>query len=173
MTDRMRAMLRGAGSIMDIYPDPSRYERFISPAPAGERIGDYWNRVGKRIRDASPEVLPGAAERIMRMAEKEQAMAERDRASAREVEEIAVRLAAADNRCGQVFGFLVALAAFGIASYLGYLGYGTAAAIVGGGTVVALVTVFVTGRHHRRYRPLLSGLAPAAPSCPRPVQGSS
>ena len=56
MTDRMRAMLRGAGSILDIYPDPSRYERFISTAPAEERIGDYWNRVGKRIRDAAARV---------------------------------------------------------------------------------------------------------------------
>ena len=88
------------------------------------------------------EVLPGAAERIMRMAEKEQA-------SAREVEEIAVRAATADNRRGQIFGFLVALAAFGTAGWLGYLGHETAAAIVGGGTVVALVTVFVTGRRHR------------------------
>ena len=95
------------------------------------------------------EVLPGAAERIMRMAEKEQAMAEKDQASAREVEGIAVRAATADNRRGQIFGFLVALAAFGTASYLGYLGHGIAAAIVGGGTVVALVTVFVTGRRHR------------------------
>ena len=56
MTDRMRAMLRGAGSIMDIHPDPRRYERFISTAPAEERIGDYWNRVGKRIRDAAARV---------------------------------------------------------------------------------------------------------------------
>ena len=88
------------------------------------------------------EVLPGAAERIMRMAEKEQA-------SAREVEGIAVRAATADNRRGQIFGFLVALAAFGTASFLGYLGHEIAAAIVGGGTVVALVTVFVTGRRHR------------------------
>lgn len=95
------------------------------------------------------DVLPGAAERIMRMAEKEQAMVERDRASAREVEGIAVQAATADNRRGQTFGFLVALAAFGTAGYLGYLGHGTAAAIVGGGTVVALVTVFVTGRRHQ------------------------
>ena len=87
-------------------------------------------------------MLPGAAERIMRMAEKEQA-------SAREVEGIAVRAATADNRRGQIFGFLVALAAFGTAGWLGYLGHETAAAIVGGGTVVALVTVFVTGRRHR------------------------
>ena len=86
------------------------------------------------------EVLPGAAERIMRMAEKEQA-------GALEFGGISVRAATADNRRGQVFGFLVALAAFGTASYLGYLGHGAAAAIVGGGTVVALVTVFVTGRH--------------------------
>ena len=85
----------------------------------------------------------------MRMAEKEQAMVERDRASAREVEGIAVRAVTADNRRGQIFGFLVALVAFGTASYPGYLGHGTAAAIVGGGTVVALVTVFVTGRRHQ------------------------
>ena len=57
----------------------------------------------------------------MRMAEKEQAMVERDRASAREVEGTAVRAVTADNRRGQIFGFLVALAAFGTASYLGYL----------------------------------------------------
>ena len=56
MTDRMRAMLRGAGSIMDIYPDPGHYERFISSAPAEERIGDYWSRVGRRIRDAAAKV---------------------------------------------------------------------------------------------------------------------
>ena len=87
-------------------------------------------------------MLPGAAERIMRMAEKEQT-------SAREVEGIAVRAATADSRRGQIFGFLVALAAFGTASFLGYLGHEIAAAIVGGGTVVALVTVFVTGRRHR------------------------
>ena len=87
-------------------------------------------------------MLPGAAERIMRMAEKEQA-------SARDVEGIAVRAATADNKRGQIFGFLVAIAAFGTASWLGSLGHETAAAIVGGGTVVALVTVFVTGRRHR------------------------
>ena len=88
------------------------------------------------------EVLPGAAERIMRMAEQEQA-------NALEIGGTSVRAAAADNRRGQIFGFLVALAAFGTASWLGYLGHETAAAIVGGGTVVALVTVFVTGRRHR------------------------
>ena len=123
-----------------------------------DQPGRFVTKVERRISGPLPtpdillgydDVLPGAAERIMRMAEKEQAMVEGDRASAREVEGIAVRAAVADNRRGQVFGFLVALAAFGTASYLGYLGHGAAAAIVGGGTVVALVTVFVTGRRHR------------------------
>ena len=123
-----------------------------------DQPGRFVAKVERRISGPLPtpdillgydEVLPGAAERIMRMAEKEQAMVEGDRASAREVEGIAVRAAAADNRRGQVFGFLVALAAFGTAGFLGYLGYGTPAAIGGGGTVVALVTVFVTGRRHR------------------------
>ena len=82
----------------------------------------------------------------MRMAEKEQA-------NTHEVEGIAVRAAAADNRRGQILGFLATLAAFGAASYLGYRGHGTAAATVGGVTVVALVTVFVTGRRHRGENP--------------------
>ena len=76
-------------------------------------------------------------------------MAEQEQANALEIGGTSVRVAAADNRRGQIFGFLVALAAFGTASWLGYLGHETAAAIVGGGTVVALVTVFVTGRRHR------------------------
>ena len=59
------------------------------------------------------EVLPGAAERIMRMVEKEQA-------SAHEVEGIAVRAATADNRRGQIFGFLVALMAKGRTKHILY-----------------------------------------------------
>ena len=58
---RMQAMLRGAGSILDIYPDPDpdRYLRLVPARPVGsteERLGDIWRRVGKRISDAAERV---------------------------------------------------------------------------------------------------------------------
>lgn len=58
---RMQAMLRGAGSIMDIYPDPDRYSRFIPTGTAEERLGEIWIRVGRYIY--------GAAERVHRESE--------------------------------------------------------------------------------------------------------
>ena len=53
---RMQAMLRGAGSIMDIYPDPDRYSRFVPAGTAEERLGETWRRVGKYIHDAAERV---------------------------------------------------------------------------------------------------------------------
>jgi hypothetical protein len=47
---------------------------------------------------------------------------------------------------GQLFGLLVALAAFGTAAWLGFLGHPAAAATVGGTTIAGLVGVFVAGR---------------------------
>ena len=88
-------------------------------------------------------MLPGAAERILRMVEK-------DQAGTQEANQLAIREAAADNQRGQKFGFLIALAAFVAACVLGYQGHATAAATVGGGTVVGLVTVFITGRRRER-----------------------
>lgn len=85
------------------------------------------------------DVLPGAAERILRMAET-------DQIDAREVRQLAIQEAATDNRRGQRFGFWMALAALVAACVLGYQGHEVAATTVGGATVVGLVTVFVTGR---------------------------
>ena len=53
---RMRALLRGAGSIMDIYPDPDRYARFVPAGTAEERLGEIWHRVGRYIHDAAGRV---------------------------------------------------------------------------------------------------------------------
>ena len=89
------------------------------------------------------DVLPGAAERILRMAET-------DQADAREVRQLALREAAADSRRGQGYGFLVALAALAATCVLGYQGLEAAAATVGGVTVVGLVAVFIMGRRRER-----------------------
>ena len=76
-------------------------------------------------------------------------MAETDQADAREANQLAIREAAADSRRGQKYAFWIALAALAVAGVLGYQGHETAAATVGGGTVVGLVTVFIAGRRGR------------------------
>lgn len=102
---------------------------FSGPLPAPDILRGY------------DEILPGAAERIIRMAEKEQE-------HAHEAGLLALRETAAGNRRGQTIGGIVALAALGTAAFLGYHGHSVAAGIVGGTTVVGLVTVFVTGRRY-------------------------
>ena len=102
---------------------------FSGPLPAPETLRGY------------DEILPGTAERIIRMAEREQT-------NAHEAGLLALRETAAGNARGQIFGGVVALAALGTAGFLGYLGHSIAAGIVGGTTVVGLVTVFVTGRRY-------------------------
>lgn len=77
-------------------------------------------------------------------------MAEIDQTDTREANQLAIREAAADRRRGQILAFGVALAALAAACFLGYQGLETAAATVGGGTVVGLVTVFITGRRRQR-----------------------
>lgn len=76
-------------------------------------------------------------------------MAETDQADTREASQLAIREAAADSRRGQKYGFLVALAALTAACVLGYQGHDAAAATVGGGTVIGLAAVFITGRRGR------------------------
>lgn len=53
---RMQAMLRGAGSIMDIYPDPDRYLRLVPAGTTEERLGETWRRVGRYIHDAAERI---------------------------------------------------------------------------------------------------------------------
>lgn len=88
------------------------------------------------------DALPGAAERILRMAET-------DQADTREAGQLAIREAAAESRRGQKYGLLVALAALTAACVPGDQGHEAAAAPVGGGTVVGLAAVFITGRRGR------------------------
>ena len=76
-------------------------------------------------------------------------MAETDQADAREAGPLAIREAAAESRRGQRYGLLIALAALTAACVLGYQGREAAAATVGGGTMIGLAAVFITGRRGR------------------------
>lgn len=47
---------------------------------------------------------------------------------------------------GQIFGFIIAIIGIGAAVFLAYLGHDTVGGILGGSTVLGLVTVFVLGK---------------------------
>ena len=84
-------------------------------------------------------IQPDFAERLLKMTEAEAAHRHRtvDRA---------MTLSAIETFLGQVFGLIVALAGFATTIWLGLAGQTETASIVGGTTVVGLVTVFVVGR---------------------------
>ena len=73
-------------------------------------------------------------------------MAEKEQTNAHESGMLALREAVADRKRGQIIAGIVALAALGTSAFLGHNGHAVAASIVGGTTVVGLVTVFLTGR---------------------------
>ena len=53
MTERLRAFLRGAGSIFNIFPDPRRYEDLLPKGTVEERLHGHWKQVGQYIVDAT------------------------------------------------------------------------------------------------------------------------
>lgn len=84
-------------------------------------------------------VLPGAAERII-------AMAEAEAAHVRMIETEALSGELRERRLGQICGLGIGVAALGTAALALFLGHETAATVIGGTTVVGLVSVFVIGR---------------------------
>lgn len=85
------------------------------------------------------EILPGAAERIMSMAEGESD-------HQKKMEYSAMDLKSRENKRGQYLAMATVVVAFSAATTCAYFGAEAAAAIIGGATVVGLVTVFITGR---------------------------
>lgn len=107
-----------------------RQESFSGPIPHPELLKGY------------ESIQQGFAERIVRMAEKQQ-----DHRS--ECENKVVEGAITEAKRGQNYALIISLF-FGVASVaLGLLGHDWLAGVLGGGTLVSLVTIFVTGRHKK------------------------
>lgn len=85
------------------------------------------------------QIAPGAAQQIIAMAEREQAFAHK-------ITEKALDTEGAESKRGQICAVVVSLGAFATAVGLAFFGAYTAAAVVGGSTVVSLVTAFIVGR---------------------------
>lgn len=73
-------------------------------------------------------------------------MAEDDSRHVQAMERAILQSETMEARIGQFLAFLIALAALGCAAYALYLGYPTAAAVIGGATLGSLVTAFLAGR---------------------------
>lgn len=84
-------------------------------------------------------IVPGAADRILKMAEAESQFA-------KDITFAAIRTEADEVKRGQILGFCIGLAALATAALALHLGHPTAAGVIGGTTVVGLVSVFVVGR---------------------------
>lgn len=107
-----------------------RSESFSGPIPHPELLIKY------------EQVQPGFAERIVEMAEKQ--LGHRI-----ECEDKVVNGSVSESKRGQCFGLIVAVLFLCAATALGLTGHDWLGGVLGGGTLVALVTVFVNSKHRK------------------------
>ncbi|GHT31390.1 membrane protein [Bacteroidia bacterium] len=93
-----------------------------------------------------PEILKGYNEIIPNSAERMLVMAEKQLGHLIEIENHAIKEELKQSRLGQLFGFILGLVGFGLATFLAFFGHETIAGIFGTTTIVGLVTVFVLGK---------------------------
>ena len=91
------------------------------------------------ILEGYERLVPGAAERIL-------AMAESDTKHQHAIEFAALNAAEGEVKRGQIFAFVIGLAALLASMFALYMGSPAVAGIIGGTTVVGLVSVFIVGR---------------------------
>ena len=106
-------------------------QQFSGPLPPPEVLAKY------------NAIIPNAAERIL-------AMAEADISHLHTMETTAMQGAHRERFRGQLFAFGTTLLAFAVSAFALYHGHETAASVIGGTTVVGLVSVFVLGRTSRQ-----------------------
>lgn len=105
----------------------SKSAYFSGPLPPPELLAAY------------EDVHPGLAERIVAMAEKEQTFGH-------EITRAALNAENDEHRRGQHYALIGSIGAFLCSFGLGVVGATAAASVVGGATVVGLVTAFILGR---------------------------
>lgn len=109
-------------------------EEFLGPIPPPGVLAEY------------NQVLPGAANRIIAMAEKEAAHRHEMDKSLLQAQINGMKYEASDTKRGQVFGFLIGLAALFVGGACAYMRQEIAASFIGAGGIVGLVTAFIIGR---------------------------
>ncbi len=119
----------GYGSLLHV-----RESKYSGPIPPPESLEYY------------ESVLPGAADRILRMAE-ENAKSLRETASRQlDIDSSVEQNRHDETSKGQHFGLGATILAFSVTALALALGYPAVAGIISSATIVALAAVFVTGR---------------------------
>lgn len=88
------------------------------------------------------EVVPGAAERIIKMAEEQSA-------HRKELERKVINSDISRSKWGQVLGFIIAIAGLVVSAVVAIYGNAFAGGIIGVGTLASLVSVFMYGSRTR------------------------
>lgn len=88
------------------------------------------------------EVVPGAAERIIKMAEEQSA-------HRKDLERKVIESDIARSKWGQVLGFFIAITGLAISAIIAIYGSAIAGGIIGVGTLASLVGVFMYGSSSR------------------------
>ncbi|MGY3931227.1 DUF2335 domain-containing protein [Aeromonas encheleia] len=129
-------------------PDPELVERIVQ-SPAIKRVVMEMHQgplPPARAMAEYEQVLPGSAERIMRMAELEQSqrhsMQKEQLAQHKELSKGFLN----NDRLGKWMGFAIVLAVLGFAAWMADKGHPTIAGILVGVDLVGLAAVFVIGR---------------------------
>ncbi|OGT04590.1 MAG: hypothetical protein A2Z65_04685 [Gallionellales bacterium RIFCSPLOWO2_02_58_13] len=91
------------------------------------------------VLEGYERLVKGAAERIL-------IMAESDAKHQQEIEFAALRAMEAEVKRGQFFGFVIGLTALGASMLALAMGSPAVAGVIGGTTVIGLVSVFIVGR---------------------------
>lgn len=93
-----------------------------------------------------PEILKGYNEVLQNGAERILMMAEKQSNHRMQLEDHAIKEELKQSRLGQVFGFILGLVGFGLATTLAMFNHEAIAGIFGTTTILGLVTVFVLGK---------------------------
>ncbi|TAE38321.1 MAG: DUF2335 domain-containing protein [Sphingobacteriales bacterium] len=93
-----------------------------------------------------PQILKGYNEVVKDGAERIVIMAEKQSNHRMQLEDHAIKEELKQSRLGQIFGFILGLVGFGLATTLAMFGHEAIAGIFGTTTILGLVTVFVLGK---------------------------
>ncbi len=88
------------------------------------------------------EVVPGAAERIIKMAEEQSA-------HRKELERKVIESDISRSKWGQILGFIIAVVGLAVSAFIAIYGNAYAGGVIGVGTLVSLVGVFMYGAKTR------------------------
>lgn len=115
-----------------------RSVQYSGPLPAPETLARY------------EQVLPGIAERTLRLVESEQEHRHRMQEKQLDAGIIDQKDVRNIEKRGQIFAFLIALSSFGVSVFSLSMGQEIAASIFGTGGVGALVVAFIQGRQNQK-----------------------